>query len=158
MAKTILLPIDLRVPSLVTLKHAMEQHAAGEVAVHLLYAEELSGSITEMLFYSPRNILKEKSGTPFAEALEIIRNRYSDCITKVSFEFLHFNSLSYLRRLLTTLGITDIYLPASYALHQSGRAFDPVPLLKKAGIPAHTIPFDASHNKSEQEHILSLFN
>ena len=118
---------------------------------------ELSGSITDMLFYSPPKLLKSPAAAQFTEALEIIRNRYSEAIVRVSFQVVHFNSVSYMRRWLATNGVTDIYIPSNYRLRCSGRAFDPVPLLRKSRLPLHEIEFDLPANKTDREHILSLF-
>lgn len=158
MAKTILVPVDFKVPSLVTLKHALEQNAGGKTAVVLLYAEELSGSITDMLFYGPPKIARSEESAPFREALEMLKNRYTDNITKLSYQFLRFNSLSYLRQLLFADKVTDIYLPRFYNLECKGRAFNPVPLLTRTMLPVHEIAVEVPRQKTEQEHILSLFN
>lgn len=158
MAKTILIPVDFKVPSLLTLKHALEQNAGEKVTVILLYAEELSGSIADMLFYGPPKIARSEASAPFREALEMLKNRYADNITKLSYQFLRFNSLSYLRQLLFADKVTDIYLPRIYQLECHGLAFNPAPLLTRTMLRVHEIAIDAPKQKTEEEHILSLFS
>jgi hypothetical protein len=59
MPKRILIPIDFSVESLNTLKRALDGLGDTHVEVILMYAEYLSDSITELLFYSPDDKRKE---------------------------------------------------------------------------------------------------
>jgi hypothetical protein len=160
MAKTILIPIDFKVASLLTLRHALEKYENENIKVDvvLLYAQFLSDSITELLFYSPHKYIKPDENAEFTHALEILKNRYSSRLGHVSFELLHFNTKSYLERFLNVRNISCIYVPQKYSLHLNANGFDSVPLLKKAMVPLHELAFDMPNSPNSNQHLTALFN
>ena len=89
MSLRILLPTDFTVESLLTLKKAMEELPDTDVEAVLLYAEHLSTSITELLFYSPAERRRQLVTSHFEEALTILINRFEKRLLRISIEFFH---------------------------------------------------------------------
>lgn len=158
MTVTVLVPIDFSVASLNTLKLALESNKDSGVRAILLYAELLSDSITEMLFYSPEKIIEKKQTNEFREALEILNNRYKHHENEIIIRFLHSYDKNYLISLLEANRVDKIYLPKNYVLKTRGASFNPIPLLKSTQFPIYETEWETSTNKSEQEQLAALFN
>ena len=157
MVKNILIPTDFCVASLNTLKQAMEVDGTQDISVVLAYAEYLSDSEMDLLFYSPSKIINEKLRPEFKEAIEILRNRYSN-LKKISIKLFHGNSLGYLENFISANNIAEIYLPKSYRFRTQGRSFDPVKLFRQSSVRVVEKDWEQYLNKSEQEHLIALFN
>lgn len=157
LAKNILVPVDLRVASLNTLKLALEQEAARSIQVVLMYPERLSTSITELLFYSPASLLSEKATAEFREALSILRARYESKLRQVHVHAYHGKNGAAMEGFLAARKIQAIYLPASYRL-RVGAVVDPLPFLRKAGLPVVEVDWQDSGHSSETDGLTSFFN
>lgn len=158
MTKTILIPTDLRIASLNTLKFVLEQEQETAPEVILMYAEYLSDSITELLFYSPEKFLQVRMSQTFEEALEILKNRFGHQMSNISIRPFHGRNASAMRQFVQANGISQVFIPQTYRLQCRGRAFDPVPLLKKTGIPLTAVEWTAGNDNTEQGQLISLFN
>lgn len=134
MIRTILIPTDFRIESLNTLKYALQESSAYEVEIILLYTEFLNDSITGLLFYSPESIIKPHLSDEFAEALSIIRNKYT-WLSSIRMEVLHSRNIGVFTQFLKKQKVDEIYLPATYTLQLTKRGFDPLPSLKASGFP-----------------------
>jgi hypothetical protein len=137
--KTILVPTDLRVASLHSLRLALELIDEPTVNIVLLYCQTLDDSITERLFYSPARIIRDLSTDDFDDALSILRNRFEHKIGNLRVELFHGFAQSAFDTLLETLGIDSIFFSQSYLLHLGKRAFDPWPYIQKCPVPHYKI-------------------
>lgn len=131
MPKKLLIPIDFKVESLITLKYALNE-INEEVEVVLLYAEYLSDSITELLFYSPNEKRKSLMTPEFNEALSIIKNRFENTLIKLNIAFFHGDNVSAFRNFVEGNKIDSIYIPKNYKLKLFKNGFDPIPLIQKS--------------------------
>ncbi len=157
MTKNILIPIDFCVASLNTLKLVLEENRTQPVSIVLVYAEYLSDSEMDLLFYSPYKIIDKKSTDEFKEALEVLKNKYSTLNTIV-IKLLHGNNSNYLENFLSANRISEIYLPKSYKLKLLKNAFDPTKLLQQSTVSVFEKDWKQHLNKTEQEHLIALFN
>lgn len=157
MAKKILVPIDFRVASLNTLKLALEAEEADQVLVVLLYAEQLSNSITELLFHSPAASLREKMTPEFREALSILQSRYERKFLGWIIKAFHGKNAASMDNFLQANGIEAAYIPKTYRLRLRA-VVDPCKLLRSHSLPVHEMDWKDSLRPSEHEDLTSFFN
>jgi hypothetical protein len=158
MVKNILVPIDFRVASLNTLKLAMDYCKDQKVNAVLIYAQHLDDSITELMFYSPRKIIRSLQSAEFNHALEIIKNRFEGILGDIKIELFHGNNKNFLNNFLSAQKIEEIFIPKTYELKITKRAFDPIPVIKTANIRVVELEWNVTYNKTEQEQLIALFN
>ncbi|GAB3503727.1 hypothetical protein GCM10027341_33280 [Spirosoma knui] len=154
---TILVPIDFRVASLNTLRWALEQVDAPSVNVVLLYCERLDDSITELLFYSPKRIVKDLMTPDFEDAINILINHFENKIGELKIELFHGKVQSTFDTLLDTLKIDKIYLAQFYQLQLPKQAFDPLPYIRKTHIPYREIAWIPQEVLVHQDSLEHLF-
>jgi hypothetical protein len=157
MARKILVPIDFRVASLNTLKLALETEEADEVQVLLLFATQLSNSITELLFHSPAASLREKMTPEFREALSILSSRYERKFVAWNIKEFHGKNVSAMAIFLEANGIEAAYIPKTYPLQLKG-VVDPCKLLKACRVPVHELEWNGSIRPADIENLTSFFN
>lgn len=137
MKTRILIPTDLTIESLNTLKLALAQ--LPDVEVVLVYPCILSNSISDLLFYSPSKILQQKMSQDFYAALEILKNHFESQLHSLKVELFHGNGLSALKNFLGANQIDSIYLPSRFQFKWEENSFDIVKLLLKTNLPIHKI-------------------
>ena len=157
MVKRILIPTDFTIESLNTLKYALQDNPIFKLEVNLLYAEFLTDSITELLFYSKNQIIKSRITEGFETALSVLENHFKE-IVSIRFELLHVNKADAVFQLLKINKIDEIYLPKSYSFVFRDKAFNPIPLLKTTTYPLTEIDWESRPGLSEQDQITNLFN
>lgn len=158
MEKTILIPIDFKVESLNTLKLAIQENSSQKIHAVLLYTGTLTNSITELLFYSQREIIKSLLTAEFEQALSIIKNRYETILQSVSIQLLHGNNQSSMNRFLHANAVDEIFIPQTYQLHTGSNGFDPLPLLRSSLLPVHNVNWKHSINLTGANQLDALFN
>lgn len=158
MAKTILIPIDFKIESLNTLKLTLSSIKNQQVNVVLMYAEDLTDSITGLLFYNPKKAIKSLLSSEFEEAISIIKNRYETMIDSISIELFHGYNANAFKNFVEAKKIDSIYLPKSYSLRLPTNGFNPIPLIKKSKLPYQEIGWETSTYTSEQVQLNALFS
>jgi len=139
-----LIPTDFTVESLNTLKLVLKNNTASSFEIILLHPFSLGDSISDLLFYAPRKLLRERQTEEFSSALAILKNRYESSILTITIEAFHSLGLQALKNFVQAQGITHIYLPGSYQLSKNNAGLDIVPILKKTTIPFTTINWQAN--------------
>ncbi len=158
MIKTILIPTDFSVASLNTLRHALEQAKNNRHHIVLLYAEILTDSISDLLFYSRERIISPHITPAFIEALEIIKNRFEKKVSDIEIIPFHGRTMSAMQTFLKANKVDEIFIPPMFSLSTAKQAFDPLPFLKKAGVPVHEIKWGNAMLFSEKDQLLALLN
>ncbi len=157
MAKTILIPIDFSVESLNTLKLALQQQNEEKVDVVLIYAEHLTTSIRELLYYSPSKRIQALTSSKFTDAISILRNSYESSIQSISIKLYHgFNSTAF-ANFAEGNKIDIIYIPASYRLKPVKNGFDPIPQIKKSKILFREVEWNTDNKASDENALTQLF-
>ena len=132
MQKTILIPTDFTVGSLLLVKQAVSQNQNNNLNIILLYSCFLTDSITELLFYSQEKIIKEKSDPKFHEALSVITNRYSEQINNIEIEVFHGYSTSAIESYIEKNKINQVFIPKNQVFKETGNYFDLTSIIKKS--------------------------
>lgn len=157
MAKRILVVTDLKVESLNTLRLALEHAGEKEVDIVLMYAEVSPDSITELLFHDPEQRLMRLVTPEYKEALAILKNRYENVIRSMRVKLFSGYSANALRNFADALKTEVVYLPSTYQLNPGPRGFDPIPLIKKSGLPYHELDYNPGAYKISDKALESLF-
>jgi hypothetical protein len=158
MTTKILIPTDFHVESLNTLKLAVNLIEADKVDVVLMYAENLSSSITELLFYNPKKIVESLKTADFEEAISILKNRYETRINSISYEIFHGYRVSAIEDFIESKEIDLIYLPKTYRLQMPKNGFDPIPLIKKSSLAYKELSWEVGNYTSEEVQLNTLFS
>lgn len=158
MTKTIMIPIDFKIESLNTLKLALIEIGDEKVNVLLVYAEKLSDSITDLLFYSPRKSMQSLINKDFEEALNIINNRFEKKINHLEKAFFHGYNVNALVNYTEANNVSQIYIPKEYKLKPKGKGFDPTPLIRKSKLNFKEMSWEVESYEREENQLSSLFN
>jgi hypothetical protein len=158
MERTILIPIDFKIESLNTLKLALNSIENEHANVVLMYAEYLTDSITELLFYSPKKTIKSLKSPEFEEAISIIKNRYETVIRSIEIELFHGYNVNAFKEFVEAKKIDTIYIPKNYSLRLPKNGFDPIPLIKKSKLSYQEMGWETSTYTSEQLQLNALFS
>jgi hypothetical protein len=154
--KKILIPTDLRVESLITLKKGIDGIEDDYNQITLMYAEHLNDSITELLFYSPKEKRKKIVLPVFNEAITILKNRYEKKIKSVNIEFFHGYGTAALENFIIGHEIDIIFVPSNYVLKPLKNGFDPIPFIKKSTLTYQEISWESSNNHSDSKDLSLL--
>lgn len=144
MTKTILIPIDFNPESLNTLKLALKENSISEVDIILMYSEYLTDSITDLLFYSADRIIQSHITFDFEETISILKNRYETSIKSIKIELFHGHNTNSFKNFIAAKQIDTIYIPKKYTLKLKKNGFNPVPFIKKSGVPVQEIEWDSN--------------
>lgn len=151
--KTILIPVDLKVSSLKTLKLALEHEESSELVIILLFPRLLNDSITELLFYSEYKLIEQNMTPEFKEGLEMIKNRYETRWLSVHIRQLAFDSTAYFKRFIEVNQVETIYYPKSYRLNLGTLSFDLSRHIDKSG--CRSMALEWSHKPMNEREALS---
>lgn len=157
MQKTILIPTDLTVESLHTLKLALMQNETVQVRILLMYPYRLGDSITDLLFYSPGKIINNEISPEFEEGISILKNRFFHTLHSLSIQLFHGNNTNAFTQYANAYDIHEIYLPQSYLLKNGKKGFDPIPLIDKNKFIVHEVNWE-SRESAGTNSIAELFN
>jgi hypothetical protein len=157
MSKTILIPTDFSVGSLSALKHTLAETGPDGVNVVLMHARLLSTSITDLLFHSPHKALAEQLRPEFNDALAILRNRFEGRVHGVKLALFHGRTVSAFRQFAQSHSVDEVHVPRGHALRLEGAAFDPMPLIRRSGLPVVEVVAAAPEMVHEVDHLQLLF-
>jgi hypothetical protein len=156
MPKTILVPTDYSIRSLHILKHALNKDVSDSLNIVFFTGVILQDSITELLFFSKRNIIESLTTNEFKEACQIIRNKYSTRITSMRFDvFTGFTQAAF-NNFIEGNTINEVYIPQN-KLHYASRCFDATPYMRKCVLPKTVVSWPETPESSQPNHLNELF-
>lgn len=158
MARTILVPTDFSIGSLNMVKTALAENLNEPLHVVFAIGYSLSGSITDMLFYSKEDILRNIQTTYFKQACQIILNRYEASIASMRVELFTGYTQAAFSNFLEGNRIDAIYIPENNSLQfEEGKTFDPTPYILKSALPKHTVHWKERTNIPANNKLAELF-
>ncbi len=155
MKKTILIPTDFSIESLIPVKHAALENQDCQLEIILMYCCFQSSSITELLFYSPEKIINEAISFEFREACLILENTYQSKISRLSIDVFHGLSGSAFDNFVAGNQITEAVVLKNYSYKLAKNGFDPMPYIRDSDLPYQEI--DGPVHKVQHKDII-LFN
>lgn len=157
MPKTILIPTNLKVSSLYTLKVALEDYKEKEVEIILLYADVLENSITELLFFSPRKRIEELMSDEFRTAIEIIKNRFEPNLTTLSIQLFQGKNQASFVNFLEAKCVDEIYTHLKPNFPSGTPCANLHYFIDRVTIPVKKVDHHNNDLLSEGDHLQSLF-
>ncbi|WP_100615981.1 hypothetical protein [Confluentibacter citreus] len=150
--KTILIPTDFTADSLSILKNALNSEQDEKVNIILGYGKRLSWSISDLLFYSTKSVLKELEDNEFTEAKEIIMNKYSSKINSLRVELFHGFNQNAFNAFIEGNQINYSVIPESDDVmdYKYKQGFDIVPFIKKSSLYTETVSYAKEYATSTQ--------
>ncbi len=158
MHKTILVPVDFSIESLNTLKLALQKESGNKINVILMYADDLSTSITDLLFYSPSKQIKKLTNQEFNEALSIIKNRYESLIHAIRIQLFHGKTKSAFNTFAEANKVDMVYLPKYYKLAPLDNGYDAIPLIKKSKFSFQEIEWNGNNYSFDTNQMSAIFS
>jgi hypothetical protein len=108
---TALIPTDFSVNSLHLVKQALENRKDEQTDILLLYAHQLTDSITDLLFFSKTRTLRSLTNPDFEEACSMLKNKYEGTLNSIRTDlFMGFNQQAF-NSYLESNKVGAIYLP-----------------------------------------------
>lgn len=158
MFKTILVPIDFSVESLNTLKLALQKEGETKINVVLMYAANVSNSISDLLFYSPLKEIKQLSNAEFNEAVTVIKNRYESLIHVIRIELFHGHTPTAFKAFAEANKVDMIYVPKYYQLSLLKNGFNPISLIRKSKLNFQEIEWNVDNYTFDQSQMSAIFS
>lgn len=156
--KRILIPTDLTVPSLNTLKFALAKIQGEKVQVVLMYSEYLSYSIMDLLFSLNQMHLENRLNAEYKEALELIKSRYEQMIDRIFFRYFRGNNVQSFKNHIEAWKIDEIFIPGNYHFKTEALGFDPMKIIKRSKLTLTIIHWESDKNNIGTEGLVQIFN
>jgi hypothetical protein len=158
MKTTILIPTDFTIESLNLFKKAAQLVESESVNIVFLHCIYLSDSITELLFFSKKELIKSLVNPDFQDGCKIICNKYASRINSTRIEIFCGASQNAFNHFLEGNLIDEIIVPENYSLRLvHKRSFDPMPFIQHASVPVKTVTWPNTAGAPEKNHLAELF-
>ena len=163
MAKTILIPTDFSVKSLITAKIALEanQDEQGRVKLILIHGIFNSTSITELLFYSKHKVLSQLETPEFQASCRILRSKFESILESMDIDLFNGTSQAAFENYLEGNQIDEAYLPVNRTNQFKNRnSFDLSRFFLKSKLRVQKIDWNKlfpSESSERKDELSSLF-
>ncbi|MCZ8286239.1 MAG: hypothetical protein O9353_12365 [Bacteroidia bacterium] len=156
MKRTILIPTDFSIESLIPVKQAAQLSSYDTIEIVLMFCDLLPGSITDLLFYTPAKVIEKYSNKEFEEACSIIRNKYASKISHMRTEVFHGTSDAAFDNFISGNKIDEVIFPKNYVLREHRNGFSPLSYIKNSYLPCREVEWTIS-NPHETASLSTLF-
>lgn len=156
MKRTILIPIDFTIESLISVKQAATLHNYSDIEIVLMFCDLLPTSIADLLFYKPAKVIEQYSNKEFEEACSIIMNKHASKISHMRIEIFHGTSDAAFDNFISGNKIDEVIFPKNYVLKEHRNGFDPLPYIRNSYLPCREAEWKIS-NPHETASLSTLF-
>jgi hypothetical protein len=156
MKRTILIPTDFSIESLIPVKQAALLSNYNEIEIVLMFCDLLPGSISDLLFYTPAKVIAQYSNKDFEEACSIIMNKYASKISSMRTEIFHGTSDAAFENFISGNKIDEVIFPKNYVLKEHRNGFNPLPYIKNSYLPCREVEWKVN-NPHESASLSTLF-
>lgn len=156
MKRTILIPTDFSIDSLIPVKLAADLDIYTEIDIVLMFCYFLPDSISDLLFYNPARIKEEYNHSKFKEACNILKNKYASKIDHIRVEIFHGRNDTAFDNFIIGHKIDEIIYPKKHILKQYKNSFDPIPYIKNSLLPCREVDWQTG-NPMQTASLSSLF-
>lgn len=159
MTRTILIPTDFSVRSLILVKEAMNRSSDEKVNIILLHGIILSDSITELMFFSKPALMAELETEEFKASIRLIQNKFYSRIVSIYVDIFTGVTQSAFENYVAANNIDEAYVAFNYEWQQKHkRSFDLLPFFRKTKIPVNALEEYPSHlMRHEVDQLETLF-
>lgn len=158
MARSILIPTDLSVNSLKTLKHALNESGPEALNIMLVFPYMQPTGIGELLFYSPSKTLRSLQSDDFKDALEVLRNRYENKVASLRVELFQGRTQRALDDLLQVNNVQEIHLPEEHVKLIHPQGFDIMPMLQASAVRKQVHHWEPAPMHLSEDRLQVLFH
>lgn len=156
MKRTILIPTDFSIESLIPVKQAALLATYSDVSIVLMFCDLLPNSVADLLFYKPAKVIEQYSNKDFEEACSIIQNKHASKISILRIEIFHGTSDAAFENFLAGNRIDEIIFPKNYVLREHRNGFDPLPYIRRSYLPCREVEWKVQ-NPHETASLSTLF-
>lgn len=156
--RTILIPTDFTVNSLLPVKKILQVNGSDEVRILLFHCVHAPDSITDLLLFSKPREIRRLSGTEFADACEIIRHRFAPALNNLVIDLFMGNTHSAFENFVEGWQADAICLAKQMTYAKpSPQSADPMAFIKKSSIPVLEMDIELSASPLTQNRLAALF-
>jgi len=156
MKRTILIPTDFSIESLIPVKQAALLSSYNEIEIVLMFCDLLPNSISDLLFYTPAKVIGRYSNKEFDEACSIIMNKYASKISSLRTEVFNGTSDAAFENFISGNKIDEVIFPKNYVLKEHRNGFNPLPYIKNSYLPCREVEWKVA-NPHETASLSTLF-
>ncbi len=156
MKRTILIPTDFSIESLIPVKQAALLSSYNDIEIVLMFCDLLPSSIADLLFYSPGKVIEQHSNKEFEEACSIIMNKYASKISHMRTEVFHGTNDAAFDNFVSGNKIDEVIFPKNYVLREHRNGFNPLPFIKKSYLPCREVEWKVN-NPHDTASLSTLF-
>lgn len=154
MRKKILIPTDFTLAPLLVLKNYVTRREE-EIDVVFFYNTMLTDSITDLLFYSPKEKLREAVTKEFREGYTIMQNKYANKIHSINVEIFFGNTREAFSNFTKAQKVDEIVTASDYRFDH-GKSISPLNLIRNANIPVVEINLALAPRFPQKDMIAAL--
>ncbi len=159
MRKKILIPTDFSIASLNVVKSFLSKAASNcKYDIILLHGVHMSDSITDLLFFSKRNLIDSLSSAEFDEACSVIKNKFASQINSIRKDIFTGVNQAAFENYVEAHQIDEAYIPAHYEMNfSSSKSFDVIPFIKKSAVKTDAIDWNIDTAIPEKGKLAEVF-
>lgn len=133
--RTVLIPTDFTVESLIAIKNTLQKSDKKPINVILFHSVALSDSITDLLMFSKPRFIREHSSQAFMDACEIMKHKFSSDLNELKIELFTGNTTRSFLNFLDANEVDEIcYMEELKYAKPSKYSRDSISFIKKAQI------------------------
>lgn len=159
MRKTILVPTDFSVESLHVLKNVLSDSNEGDsFNVILLHGIYLNDSITDLMFFSERKMLKSLTNAEFEDACLIIKNKFDSKVNSIRKDLFTGFTQATFDNYVEANRIDEICISDNYSLVFNGKSsYDLGPFIKNSKVSVKAVPYQPQTALPERGRVAEIF-
>jgi hypothetical protein len=159
MKKTVLIPTDFTIDSLQILKKLLcNPNDELKYDIILVHGINLSDSISDLLYFSKKEIVEEMLSKDFDNALQIVKNKYNSIINSIRIElFSGYNGLAF-DNFIEANKVDFAYIPNSYNYQLNNKkSVDIIPYINKSDLKVIHVEYETAEKTPEKGTIAEIF-
>lgn len=157
--RTILIPTDFKVDSLMAVKKTLHVNNDETVKIILFHCVYLSDSITDLLMFSKGKLINSLSTKAFTDACEIIRNKFSQNLHSLSVDVFTGNTAAAFDNFLDGCDADIICFIENYTYTKAAKnSVDPMYFIERTNLPALKMTVELPNSTLSQNQLSALFS
>lgn len=150
MHKNVLIPTDFQIVSLNIIKKVISDLNENDtVTITLLHGYLLSENITDLLFYSRKEILNQIVPPNFIEGCSLLKNKFTSQVVQINIDLFHGLTKRTFESFVTSNNIQSIYIPIGLNYKRATKkSYDLIPYISKCGDNISYVHFESSQDES----------
>ncbi len=163
MLKTILIPTDFTVKSLILAKIALQRNVEKKEKIRLILVHGiwLSSSITELLFYSKSKLLAQLETDDFKASCKLLLGKYEDIIDQMSIDLFSGTSQAAFENYIEANHVQEAFISPNYkSKFKNSSSFNLIPYFTKSKIKLIEVNWDSispASRESKRDELSALF-